>query len=244
METFIFGIRPVIEAIKSGKQIDKLFVKHQLSGSLVGELMAEARKHDIKVQYVPTEKIDKISKGNNQGVVAYLSPISYQDIEDVVASVFEAGRVPLVLILDGITDVRNFGAIARTAECLGADAIIIPSDNSVSITEDAIKTSAGALYNIPVCKGANLVDVILLLKQLGLYVIAANEKVTDLVYDVDCKQPLAIVVGSEDKGVSTQVLRRVDKVVKIPMSGKTESLNVSVSAGMFIYEVFRQRQMK
>ncbi len=241
METFIFGIRPVLEAIKSGKEIDKLLVRHQLTGSLVGELMAEARKNNIKVQYVPNEKIDKISKGNNQGVVAYLSPISYQDTEDIVSSVFEAGRVPLLLILDGITDVRNFGAIARTAECLGADAIIIPSDNSVSITEDAIKTSAGALYNIPICKETNLVDTILLLNQLGLIVIAASEKASDLVYDVDFTQALAIVVGSEDKGVSTQVLRRVDKVVKIPMSGKTESLNVSVAAGMFIYEVIRQR---
>ncbi|MDD2636125.1 MAG: 23S rRNA (guanosine(2251)-2'-O)-methyltransferase RlmB [Bacteroidales bacterium] len=242
MDTFIFGIRPVLEAIKSGKEIDKLLVRHQLTGSLVGELMAEVRKQNIKVQYVPTEKIDKISKGNNQGVVAYLSPISYHDTEDIVMSVFEAGQIPLLLILDGITDVRNFGAVARTAECLGADAIIIPTDNSVSISEDAIKTSAGALYNIPICKENNLVDTILLLQQLGLFVIAASEKAPELVYEADFKQAIAIVVGAEDKGVSSQVLKRVNKVLKVPMSGKTESLNVSVAAGMFIYEAIRQRK--
>jgi 23S rRNA (guanosine2251-2'-O)-methyltransferase len=242
MDTFIFGIRPVLEAIKSGKEVDKIMVKNQLTGSLVGELMTEARKKNIRVQYVPGEKIDQITKANNQGVVAYLAPISYHDTEDLVTDLLEKEITPLLIILDGITDVRNFGAIARTAECLGADALIIPSDNSVRITEDAIKTSAGALYNIPVCRETNLVDTVLLLQQMGVKVIAASEKASGIIDDVDFTQSVAIVLGAEDKGVSASVLKRVDQVCKIPMSGKTESLNVSVSAGMFIYEVMRQRK--
>jgi len=148
------------------------------------------------------------------------------------------------LALDNLTDVRNFGAIGRTAECLGIDAIIIPSKNSVRVTEDAIKTSAGALYNIPICKEDNLVDFVMLLQQSGIKVFAASEKATNSIYDVDLTGPLAFVMGSEDLGVSNQIIRRADEVVKIPMVGKTDSLNVSVSAGIFMYEAVRQRNIK
>ena len=164
--------------------------------------------------------------------------------EDLIISLIEKGKVPLILALDNLTDVRNFGAIARTGECLGVDAIIIPSKNSVRVTEDAIKTSAGALYNIPVCKEDNLVDFVMLLQQLGVVVFAASEKATKNIFEEDLTGPVAIIMGSEDLGVSNQLLKRVDKIVKVPMVGKTDSLNVSVSAGMFIYEAIRQRQLK
>ncbi len=241
MDNFIFGIRPIIEALKSGQEIDKVLIKKGLVGSLAGELFVELRKRNIRVQHVPAEKIDKISPANNQGVVAYLSPVTYQDIEDVIEKVIDEKRKPLILILDGITDVRNFGAIARTAECMGVDAIVIPTTNSVRITEDAIKTSAGALYNIPVCKVDNLIDVVLLLQQLEINVIAATEKSDIDISEADLVQATAIVMGSEDRGVSPQLLKRVNKSYKVPIVGKTESLNVSVAAAMFIYESVRQR---
>jgi 23S rRNA (guanosine2251-2'-O)-methyltransferase len=242
MDNFIFGIRPVLEAIKSGKEIDKVLIKNNSTGSLIGELFTELKKCNIRTQYVPGEKIDKVSHGaNHQGVVAYLSPVSYQDAEDVISRVIESGQLPLVIMLDGVTDVRNFGAIARTAECMGAHAIVIPEFNSVRITEDAIKTSAGALYNIPVCKTDNLVDTVMLFQQMGITVLAASEKSANLLYYFDLNIPLAIVLGAEDKGVSPQLLKRVDRSCKIPLVGKTDSLNVSVTAGIIISEVVRQR---
>jgi len=241
MANYIFGIRPVIEALKSGKEIDKVLVKKNLTGSLVSELYAELKKNGLKAQFVPAERIDKISKANNQGVVAYVSPISYYDLEDLLSEKFDEEKNPLIIILDGVTDVRNFGAISRTAECMGADAIVIPRDNSVRVTEDAIKTSAGALYNIPVCKVENLVDTVILVQQMGLNVVAASEKSYKNLFESDLKQPTAIVMGAEDKGVSQQLIRRIKDVYKIPTSGKTDSLNVSVAAGMFLYEALRQR---
>ncbi len=245
MSELIFGLRPVLEALKAGKELDKVLVKQNLTGDLASELLSELRKLNVNLQYVPTEKLDRISKGgNNQGVVAYISPIEYQNAEDLIINIIEQGKTPLILALDNLTDVRNFGAIARTAECLGVDAIVIPSKNSVRVTEDAIKTSAGALYNIPVCKEENLVDFVMLLQQSGIKVFAASEKATKSIYDEDLTGPVAFVMGSEDLGVSNQITRRVDEVVKVPMVGKTESLNVSVSAGIFMYEAIRQRNIK
>lgn len=241
MSDFIFGIRPVFEAVKAGKEIDKVLVKHNLIGDLSGELLAELRRREINVQYVPVEKLEKLAKGNNQGVIAYVSPIGYHDAEDILISITERGEAPLFLVLDSITDVRNFGAIARTGECLGVDAIVIPTKNSVRISQDAIKTSAGALYNIPICKEDSLVDFVMLLQQSGVTVFAASEKASDSIYEESFTGPTAIIMGSEEVGVSKQILKRVDKVVKIPMSGQTESLNVSVSAGIFLYEAIRQR---
>lgn len=245
MSELIFGLRPVLEALKAGKELDKVLVKQNLTGDLAGELLSELRKLNVNLQYVPTEKLDKISKGgNNQGVVAYISPIEYQNAEDLIINLTDQGKIPLILALDNLTDVRNFGAIGRTAECLGIDAIVIPSKNSVRVTEDAIKTSAGALYNIPICKEDNLVDFVMLLQQSGVKVFAASEKATKSIYEEDLTGPVAFVMGSEDLGVSNQILRRVDEVVKIPMVGKTNSLNVSVSAGIFMYEAIRQRNIK
>ncbi len=238
----IFGIRPIIEAVKAGKEIDKVLIRKDLSGDLISELTTELRKNDIQIQYVPIERIDKISKGNNtQGVIAYISPVSYYEAEDILIEVKEDGKVPFFIILDSITDVRNFGAIARTAECLGVNAIIIPQHNSVRITEDAIKTSAGALFNIPVCRENNLTDCIMMLQQSGVKVVAATEKAAKSMTEINYNSPLAIVLGSEDLGISKSILKRADELVKIPMTGKTQSLNVSVSAGIFIYEVMRQR---
>jgi 23S rRNA (guanosine2251-2'-O)-methyltransferase len=244
MENYIFGIRPILEAIKAGQEIDKVLVRNQLSGENVNELLTALRKNDINFQYVPVEKIDKITTNNHQGVIAYISPVHYHDTEDLITRVFESSKIPLLVVLDSITDVRNFGAIARTCECAGVDAIIIPSRNSVRITEDAIKTSAGALYNIPICKENNLVDTVILLQQMGIKVYAATEKAADDIYKQDFVGPSAIVFGSEDIGISNQILKRVDSLVKIPMFGKTESLNVSVSAAVCIYEVVRQRGLK
>lgn len=241
MDNYIFGLRPVYEAIKAGKEIDKVMLKNNLMGELSGELISELRKKGIHMQYVPQEKLDKVCNKNHQGVIAFISPVSYHNLEEVVSDVFEDGRTPLIVLLDSITDVRNFGAIARTCECAGADAIVIPSSNSVRITEDAIKTSAGALYNIPVCREANLVDSILLLNQMGVEVAAITEKAERSLFELDMTVPLAIVLGSEDTGISVSVLKRCGKKAKIPMVGKTESLNVSVSAALAVYEAVRQR---
>ncbi len=241
MDNYIFGIRPIIEALKSGKEIDKVLVKKGLSGSLAGELFVELRKKKIKVQHVPVEKIEKIAKANNQGVVAYISPMRYHDLETTIEEVIGKKQLPLLLLLDGVTDVRNFGAISRTAECMGVNAIVIPVNNSVRISEDAIKTSAGALYNIPVCRVENIVDAVLLMQQFGLNVIAASEKANKYLSQANFMQSTAIVLGSEDKGVSSQVLKRVNESYKIPIVGKTESLNVSVAASIFVYEAVSQR---
>ena len=243
MSDFIFGIRPVLEAIRAGKEIDRVLVRQNMTGDLSVELMAELRRNKLNIQYVPAEKLDKITNRNHQGVVAYISPVSYQNLENVVMAAFDEGRVPVVVILDGITDVRNFGAIARTCECAGVTAIVIPETNSVRISEDAIKTSAGALYNIPVCRVKNLVDAVLFLQQSGFTVMAATEKTENIVYKEDFSAPVAIVMGAEDVGVSKTLQKRADRLVKIPMYGKTESLNVSVSTAIVVYEIVRQRFM-
>jgi 23S rRNA (guanosine2251-2'-O)-methyltransferase len=241
MKNYIFGIRPVIEAIKSGKTIDKVIIRNSLQGDLISELIKELKKEKILFQFVPQERINKITSQNSQGVVAYISPIDYFNLEDIVISCFESGKVPIILLLDNITDVRNFGAIARTAECTGIDAIVIPTGNSVSVTADAIKTSAGALSRIPVCKEDNLADTVYLLQQMGIKVIAASEKASENLYDEDFTCPVAIIIGSEDKGISNKILKISDKLVKIPILGEIASLNVSVASAVIVYEIIRQR---
>ena len=241
MSDFIFGIRPLLEAIRAGKEIDKVLVRQNMTGDLSVELMTELRRNKLNIQYVPAEKLDKITNRNHQGVVAYISPVSYANLENVVMSAFDEGKSPIVVILDGITDVRNFGAIARTCECAGVTAIVIPETNSARITEDAIKTSAGALYNIPVCREKNLVDTVLFLQQSGFKVYAATEKAEKNVYDEEFSSPTALIMGAEDVGVSKPMQKRADKLIKIPMYGKTESLNVSVSTAVLVYEVVRQQ---
>lgn len=238
----IFGIRAVAEAISAGKEVDKILIRKDLTGELAGELFEMLRGSNIVVQRVPQEKLNSITRKNHQGVIAFISPINYQPIEEIVASLYEQGKVPFILVLDHLTDVRNFGAIARTAECAGVDAIIIPSKGSVSVTADAVKTSAGALMNIPVCRVQSLYNCVKYLKDCGLQIMGASEKSNINYTDADMTTPLALVMGAEDKGISTEILSLTDTTVSLPQYGKIASLNVSVAAGVMIYEVLRQRK--
>lgn len=240
-QNMIFGLRPVIEALKSGKEIDRLFVQTGLKNELFGEMMGLLKKHNVLFQYVPLEKLNRLTSKNHQGVVGYISSIEYHKIENILPAVFEKGKIPLLLILDRITDVRNFGAIARTAECSGVDAIIIPNKGAAQINADAIKTSAGALHKIPVCREENMKQVIDYLRESGLQVIACTEKTKDNYYQLDYTLPVAIIMGSEENGISSEYLKLADAHAKIPLLGEIGSLNVSVAAGVLLYEVVRQR---
>lgn len=238
----IFGIRALIEAIDAGKEIEKVLIKRDLGGDLARELFNVLKPTSIPVQRVPMERLNRITKKNHQGVIAYISPITYQKVEQVVPMLFDEGKSPLLVLLDGITDVRNFGAIARTCNCAGVDAIIIPQKNSVSVNADAIKTSAGALHTLPVCRENNILETIKYLKESGFHVVAATEK-GDYDYDkADYKDPICIIMGAEDTGVPYEHLAKCDEWVKIPMLGTIESLNVSVAAGILIYEAVKQRR--
>ena len=239
----IIGIRPVIEAIRAGKDIDKVLIKRGLRGDLYMELLNLLKSEGLNYQYVPVERINRISKKNNQGIIAYISPVTFGNIEQIIPMVFEKGKTPLILILDGITDVRNFGAIARTAECAGADAIIIGDKGSVRISSDAIKASAGALHNIPVCKSKNMTDTLLFLRNSGLKIIAASERSEEIYYNTILDIPVAIILGSEDRGVSSECLRSADTKIRIPVLGSIGSLNVSVAAAVILYEAIRQRNI-
>ena len=238
---FIFGIRAIIEAIKSGKQIDKLMIRSGLKGELIQELMTLVKEMQISFQYVPNERINRVTMKNHQGVLAFISPIEFQNIENILPSLYEAGKNPLFIILDKVTDVRNFGAITRTAECAAVDAIIIPEKGSAQISGDAVKTSAGALLKIPVCRVRNLLQTVKFLQESGIQIVAATEKASDLYYKTDFSIPTAILMGAEDKGVDMEYLRIADKMVKIPILGEIESLNVSVAASIMIYEAVKQR---
>jgi len=237
----IYGIRPIVEAIKAGKEIDKLFIQIGLKGDLYRELNELIRENRIPMQYVPIEKINKLAPNNNQGVVGFLSSVSYQSLENVIMSAFESGRAPLVLVLDRITDVRNFGAIVRTAECVGVDAVVIPSKGAAQINEDAIKTSAGALHTMNICREENLKTTIHFLKASGLQVVAATEKAKIKYTDADFTKPTAIIMGSEEDGVSGEYLKLCDQQLAIPLQGNIQSLNVSVACGVLLYEILRQQ---
>lgn len=238
---YIFGLRAVIEAIKAGKDIDKVLIKKDISGDLVAELFQVIKEYGVVSQRVPVERINRITQKNHQGIVAFLSPVAYHNLDDLIPSLFEAGKLPFVVALDGITDVRNFGAIARTCECSGVDAIIIPEKNSVSVNADAVKTSAGALLHIPVVRVKNLNKAIKQLKESGLMIVGATEKGSKNYTTFDYTVPTAIVMGAEDTGISNENLRECDYLAAIPMFGQINSLNVSVAAGILIYEVVRQR---
>ena len=237
----IFGIRAVIEALQAGKDIDKVLVKKELQGDLAKELFAALKGTLIPVQKVPVERLNRITRKNHQGVVAYISAVTYQRVEDWVPFLFEQGKSPLLVMLDGITDVRNFGAIARTCECAAVDAIIIPNKNSVSVNADAVKTSAGALHTLPVCREASLTQTLRYLKESGFHIAAATEKGDYDYSKADYTGPMCIIMGAEDKGVSYDNLALCDEWVKIPMLGQIESLNVSVAAGILVYEAVKQR---
>lgn len=240
-ENFIFGIRAVIEAIEAGREIEKILVQRGIAGELFNQLRKAMKGTEIPFQIVPPEKIKRITSKNHQGVIAFVSEITYHRAEDLLPRVFEEGKVPLLLILDRVTDVRNFGAIARSAECAGVDFIIIPSRGSAQVNADAIKTSAGALNRIPVCRENNLKETIAYLKEYGLQAIACHEKTEKLIYTADFKKPTAVLMGSEENGISGEYLKLCDQAVKIPMPGKTASLNVSVATGIVLFEAIRQR---
>lgn len=237
----IYGIRPVIEAIKAGKQIDKILMKQGLTGELAGELTSLIKEKGIPSQIVPFERFAKYGNRNHQGVIAFVVPIELVELESLVPMLFESGKVPFLLILDRITDVRNFGAIVRTAECAGVDAIIVPAKGAAQIGSDSVKTSAGALHHIPICRVGSIKVTLNFLKNSGFKTIVTTDKASELLYDVDLTCPIAIIMGAEDTGVSTDLFKQADSLVRIPIQGKIGSLNVSVAAGVMIYEVVRQR---
>lgn len=240
-EDFVFGTRAIIEAIKNGKTIEKILIKKGLNNELFHELQALIKENNILTQSVPIEKINRVTRKNHQGVLAFISPIVFDDIENVLPGIYESGQDPLLLILDQITDVRNFGAIVRSAECAGVHAVIIPEKGMARIGADAVKTSAGALHHLPICKVNNLYKTIQFLIDSGIRVVAATEKGDTLYTESDFNCPVAIVMGSEDDGISQQILNLADEQLKIPILGKIESLNVSVAAALMIYEAVRQR---
>lgn len=242
-QPFIYGTRAVIEALKNAENIDKIMVNRTMQSENIKELMALANELFVPVQKVPVEKLHRLTPGNHQGVIAFISPITYQDYEEIVMGIFEKGETPLLMVLDSITDVRNFGSIARSADCAGVHAIIIPERGVATINEDAVKTSAGALLTLPICRVKNLKETVNQLQNYGLNVVACTEKTNDLIYDVDYTQPTAIVMGSEGEGISADILKAADQLAKIPLAGSIESLNVSNASSVIIYEAVRQRMM-
>lgn len=238
---YIFGIRAVMEAIEAGKEIDKVFIRKDLSGELASELFDMIRARGVVTQRVPVERLNRITRKNHQGVIAMMSAVTYHRLDHLVPQLFEEGVLPFVVVLDGITDVRNFGAIARTAECAGADAIVIPERGSVSVGADAVKTSAGALHHLPVCREASTLSAVRYLKASGFNVVAVSEKADINYTTASYTVPTALVLGAEDTGISPEVIRLCDTFVSIPMFGHIGSLNVSVAAGVLMYEVVRQR---
>jgi len=239
---FIFGIRAIIEAIEAGKTINKLMIQSGIQGDLHDELKEAISGHDILVQRVPIQKLNSFTRKNHQGAIAFTSPIEYYSVENVLPQIYDKGEDPFVFILDRVTDVRNLGAIARSAECNGVHAIVIPSKGAALVSADAVKTSAGALNKIPVCKEHNLKDVIQYLKDYGVKVFGCTEKTEDLLPNTSLTGPVAIIMGSEENGVSSEYLKMCDGRVKIPMFGTIESLNVAVSASVVMYEINRQRE--
>lgn len=237
----VYGIRAVMEAIESGKEIESLFIQRGLGGELWNDLKRVLKEHGIGFQQVPIEKLNRITRKNHQGVIAVISPITYQRLENIIPAIYERGEVPLLLILDGITDVRNLGAIARSAECAGVHALVVPSKGSAEINPDAIKTSAGALYKIDVCREENLSNTVKFLQESGIKVVVCTEKTEENIYSTDFSGPIALIMGSEEKGVSNDLIRIADDLAKIPMFGEIGSLNVSVATGVVLYEALRQR---
>ena len=237
----LFGIHPVMEALKAGKELECVFIQSGLRGQGFQELTKLIAEKKTVVKHVPIQKLNQFTRSNHQGVVAIVSEIDYQPLEEIVASIFERGENPLLVVLDRITDTRNLGAIARTAESAGAHAIVVPTQGSAMINGDTVKTSAGALNHLPVCKVNNLTDAVVYLKTSGLQIVAATEKSKLNYYQTDFTNPTAILMGSEETGISSNLFKLCDAEVKIPMLGQTGSLNVSVAAGVLLYEAVRQR---
>ena len=241
-KNMIYGLRPVMEAIKAGKEFEKIILQTGLQGGIFQELEYLIHQTGLKAQYVPAPKINFICSGNHQGVVAYLAMVDYARLENVIPGIFEEGRTPLVLVFDRITDVRNFGAMVRTAECAGADAVVVPVQNSAALNEDAVKTSAGALMTVPICREENLKAALHYLKASGIKIFAASEKASMEYTQADFTGPTAFILGSEEDGVSPEFLELCDEQVRIPLMGQIDSLNVSVANGIMLYEALRQRR--
>lgn len=239
---YIFGLRAIMEALEAGQEINKVLLKKDMRSELSQELLTMLRDCGIPLQRVPMEKLNSITRRNHQGAIALLSPVAYHNLEQIVPTLYEEGMLPFIILLDGITDTRNFGAIARTAECAGADCIVIPRRNSVAITADAEKASAGALMHLPVCRVDSIADAVRYLTEAGVNVVAASEKATADYTENDFTGPTAIVMGAEDVGISQQVLSLCSSHISIPILGTIGSLNVSVAAGVMAYEVVRQRR--
>lgn len=240
----IYGLRPVIEALETDRvRIDCVYIQNALNGPLAGTLKGLIRDKGIPFRYVPVEKLDRLAKGHHQGVVALISPIVYQQAIELIPKLAEGDKVPFLLMLDHVTDVRNFGAIARTAECAGIDAVIIPTRGSAQVTDDAVKTSSGALLRLPVCREDNLKTTLNLARQCGFQIVAATEKGADSYLNVDFRKPTLLVMGAEETGISPEILRMADFKAQLPILGQVQSLNVSVAAAVFMYEALRQRAM-
>lgn len=237
----IFGIRAVIEAIHAGKDIDKVFIQKGLKGELFSELNTLLQQQGLSASYVPIEKLNRLTRKNHQGVVANISPVTFYDLENLVMQVIERGETPLFLILDQLSDVRNFGAIIRTAECTGVHGIIIQKKGAAPVTADTVKTSAGAAFRVPICRTDHIKDAIYYLQASGIKVIGATEKTETSLYETELNTPLAIVMGAEDKGISPSVMKLLDARASLPLKGEIGSLNVSVACGAFLYEAVRQR---
>jgi len=237
----IYGTRAVIEAVRAGKQIDKIYLQTGLNNDLMKELVNTLKEHDVPYSWVPLEKINKLTTKNHQGVVGFLSAAVFASLQGLIDMAYSEGRTPFFLLLDRITDVRNFGAVARTCECAGLDALVIEEKGNAPITSDAVKTSAGALHHLPVCRVKSLKQAIKDLQENGIKVVACTEKASKNLYELDLSTPTALIMGSEEDGVAPALLQESDEVAKIPMKGKIESLNVSVAAGVAIYEVIRQK---
>ncbi|WP_306566487.1 23S rRNA (guanosine(2251)-2'-O)-methyltransferase RlmB [Flavobacterium lindanitolerans] len=237
----IFGIRAIIEAIQAGKEIDKVFIQKDAQGELMKDLMKVMKRAGVNFSYVPVEKLNKLTPNNHQGAVATIAPVSFHNLETLIETVMESGKTPVFLILDQISDARNFGAIIRTAECTGVDGIIIQKQGAAPVNGDTVKTSAGAVFNVPICKVEHIKDAIFHLQGSGIKTIAATEKTDQNIYDLSLNEPIAIIMGSEDRGVNPSVLKIVDEKAKLPMFGTIASLNVSVACGAFLYETVRQR---
>ncbi len=240
MENIIFGIRPIAEAIEAHKQIERIYIKKGADGQLMNDLKDLMARHRLRWQEVPIEKLNRLTRGNHQGVVAQIAAIEYVELTDILERVPE-DETPLIVIFDGVTDVRNFGGIARSAECAGAHGLITPLKNSAPVNADAIRSSAGALNNIPVCRVGSIRNTIKTLQAEGFQIVAATEKSNRLLYDADFTKPTAIVMGAEDKGISKEVMKLCDEQLAIPLIGRTESLNVSAAAAIMLFEVVRQR---
>ena len=239
--TQIFGIRAIIEAINAEQSIDKVFLQKGLKGDVFTELETLLRKKGINFSYVPVEKLNRLTKNNHQGAVAQTAPIPFHDLEQLIEKTLETNTTPLFLLLDQLSDVRNFGAIIRTAECTGVSGIIVQKKGGAPVNGDTIKTSAGAVFKVPICKVDHIKDAMFLLQASGIKVVAATEKTNNTIYDVSFKEPCAIIMGSEGRGINPSVLKLADAKAKLPLLGDIESLNVSVACGAFLYEAVRQR---